>query len=135
MNRIIPKVANNPEVQEYLDNYRRKSNILIDKRSSALILPLPSSASLALSRRQKTNVPFESSQFWIHELEEKVIDLGSRFRSGNPLNGSGERNHTTTVGISGRNCFPLLIVIEELEELTALALIDNPSFSRGWVAR
>jgi hypothetical protein len=64
-----------------------------------------------------------------------MIDLGTRFRSGNPLNGSGESNLTTTVGMSGRNCFPLLVVIEELEDITALALIDNPSFSRGWVSR
>lgn len=80
------------------------------------------------------NVPFELTNNWIHELEEKVLDLGTRFRSGNPLNGSSEAT-LTTVGISGRNCFPLLVLIEELEEITSWALLDNPTFNRGWVYR
>ena len=51
------------------------------------------------------------------------------------MNGSSEIVSTTSVGISGRNCFPLLVVIEELEEVTSLALVDSPSFNRGWVYR
>ncbi len=111
-----------------MDDHRRKSQLLIDKR-------LPNSFSICESfRRQKANIPFEESHLWITEIEEKVFDLGSRFRTGSAVYGSGDQG-VTTVGISGRNSFPLAVIIEELEEITSLALSDNPSLNRGWVYR
>lgn len=90
---------------------------------------------LIYNRRQNSNIQFEASQFWIRELEEKIIDLGSRFRSGDAIHGTNEALLPTTVGINSKLSFPINIIIEELEEITSLAYSTNSSLDRSWIYR
>lgn len=67
------------------------------------------------------------------------MELGSRFRINSPIHGGQVVNHTASVNTGGRMCFPVLTLLEELEEITvelvqALAGIDQGGdINRGWV--
>mmetsp|Transcript_24760 Transcript_24760/g.36519 ORF Transcript_24760/g.36519 Transcript_24760/m.36519 type:complete len:1559 (+) Transcript_24760:131-4807(+) len=117
--RIVPKKASDVDVQEFLDEQRRKSNVMVDKR------------------RQRTSVRFESYDQWVPDLVDRVIDLGTKLRTDSPI--YGNTSSTTGTGVGGRTCFPILTIVEELEEITAVAagtVGSTPgAFDRGWVFR
>lgn len=74
------------------------------------------------------------------ELQERILELGSRFRIDSPIHGGAQAGvQTSSVNVGGRTCFPVLALLEELEEVTAEAghaLADSEqgdSFDRRWV--
>ena len=90
-------------------------------------------------RGQKTSVRFEEYKQWLPELQERILELGSRFRINSPIHGGQVVNHTASVNTGGRMCFPVLTLLEELEEITAelgqacARSEQGGDFDRRWV--
>jgi hypothetical protein len=84
-------------------------------------------------------VRFEEHRQWLPELQERILELGSRFRIDSPIHGGAQAGaQTSSLNVGGRTCFPVLSLVEELEEVTAeaghaFADAEQDNFDRRWV--